>query len=68
MIYDENGRWAARAEAEIRDGAIEASGGPHLKLACGHLSPPGSGPLAQAGHGYCSEHGVTRIITEAADA
>ncbi len=33
---------------------------PHVTLACGHLSHPGSGPLAKAGYGYCRYHGVTR--------
>ena len=34
---------------------------PHVTLGCGHLSRPGSGPLAEAGYGYCRYHGVTRI-------
>lgn len=33
---------------------------PHVTLGCGHLSRPGSGPLAEAGYGYCRYHGVTR--------
>ena len=39
----------------------ELRGRPHVALACGHLSAPGSGPLAEAGFGYCRYHGVTRI-------
>src|ERR1700722_1661507 len=37
---------------------------PHVALGCGHLSRPGSGPLAKAGFGYCRYHGVTRIVPE----
>lgn len=59
---DPDGRWAAATLAELRDGTLE--GAPHLKLACGHLSPRGNGPLAEAGYGYCAEHGVSRITTE----
>jgi hypothetical protein len=59
-------RVADQAEAAWRDSALE--GRPHLTLACGHLSPTGNGPLAEAGYGYCDEHGVSRIATEAADA
>jgi len=50
---------AGRACAELRDGRLK--GRPHLVLACGHLSPPGNGPLAEAGWGWCDEHGVARI-------
>jgi hypothetical protein len=50
---------ADRAETAWRDD--EAGSSPHLALACGHLSPPGSGPLAEAGYGYCPEHGVSAI-------
>jgi hypothetical protein len=53
------GTWADRAEASwLSD---ELGGKPHVALACGHLSAPGSGPLAGAGYGYCRYHGVTRI-------
>lgn len=52
---------ADHAEATWRD--AELVGRPHLALECGHLSPPGTGPLAEAGYGYCHEHGVSRIIT-----
>jgi hypothetical protein len=53
------GTWADRAEASwLSD---ELGGKPHVALACGHLSPPGRGPLAGAGYGYCRYHGVTRI-------
>jgi hypothetical protein len=55
---------ADRAEAAWR--SVRAAGGPHAALACGHLSPPGSGPLAGAGYGYCPQHGVSRVL--AADA
>ncbi len=37
---------------------------PHVTLGCGHLSRPGSGPLAGAGFGYCRYHGVTRVVPE----
>jgi len=49
-----------RAEAAWRDAGL--AGKPRVALACGHLSPAGSGPLAQAGRGYCPEHGVSRIL------
>ena len=47
------------AEASWLSG--ELRGKPHVALVCGHLSPPGSGPLAEAGYGCCRYHGVTRI-------
>ena len=53
------GTWAGWAGASWLSG--ELSRKPHLALTCGHLSPPGSGPLAEAGYGYCRYHGVTRI-------
>jgi hypothetical protein len=53
------GTWADRAEASWVSG--ELRGKPHAALECGHLSPPGSGPLAEAGYGYCRHHGVTRF-------
>jgi hypothetical protein len=77
-VQDQRERWrhagavtegrdkADHAEAEWRDAGLAAR--PNVTLACGHLSPPGNGPIAQAGYGYCGEHGVSRIITEAADA
>jgi hypothetical protein len=53
------GTWADWAEASwLSD---ELRGEPHVALACGHLSPHGSGPLAEAGYGYCRYHGVTRV-------
>lgn len=51
--------WADRAEAILRDSSLQDR--PHLVLACGHLSPPGSGPLAESGRGWCFEDGVQRI-------
>lgn len=59
---DPGGRWAAATLAELRDGTLE--GKPHLTLACGHLSPHGNGPLAEAGYGYCGEHGISRIVAD----
>ena len=56
---------ADKAEAAWRD--VRLAGSPHLALACGHLSPYGNGPLAQAGYGYCAEHGVSRIVSEPSD-
>lgn len=51
---------AGRAEAAWRDAAL--AGKPRLALACGHLTPAGDGPLAEAGFGYCDEHGVSRAV------
>jgi len=57
------GTWADWAEASwLSD---ELRGRPHITLECGHLSPPGSGPLAEVGWGYCRYHGVTRIVPPA---
>jgi len=56
--------WAERADADFRTSQLEDR--PHLTLECGHLSPPGNGPLAEAGFGYCQAHGVTRIAKSAA--
>lgn len=61
---DPAGRWAAATLAGLR--AAELAGEPHLTLACGHLSPPGNGPLAQSGYGYCPDHGVSRIAAGSA--
>ena len=53
------GTWAYWAEASWLDDGLR--GKPHVALVGGPLSPPGSGPLAEAGYGYCRYHGVTRI-------
>jgi len=57
------GTWADWAEASWLSDELRSR--PHIPLECGHLSPPGSGPLAEAGRGYCRSHGVTRIAPPA---
>ena len=60
--------WAHATEAELRDSDIRAFGRPHVVLECGHLSPVGDGPLAQAGYGWCLAHGTVPIVTSEAPA
>ena len=52
------------AEADLRDSDIRSHGKPHITLDCGHLSPPGNGPLAQDGKGWFLAHGIVPIAVQ----
>jgi len=61
--------WASAVDADLRDSDIRAFGRPHVVLGCGHLCPPpGGGPLAQSGYGWCLAHGEVPVAALDAEA